>query len=552
MCARQLRLAGALILLIQCQNAGMTKLFTGRIRPLAPAIDTETSAFAVDGDRIAAVGSADALRSQYPNAAETALDGWVMPGLIEAHGHPAFSAVLLSDLVVDIRPVIVADAESVLAALHEAVAYAEGAVFANGWDSLLQRGLPDPDLNFLDELAGSVPLVVIHNSGHSAYFNTAAARTAGIDRTTADPAGAYFARTADGELTGAAVEEAAVEMLIAPLLDIAQQRMPELFITHLHDIAARGITTVSDLSWNPDLTPMVTALRTKGALPVRLRWYEMSRPGGSVTPWGADDTLCKQIGVKTWSDGSPWIGNIATSFPYLDTEATRNLGLEPNHVGEANYTAAELLAIAEPYAANGWQLACHTHGDLAIESTIDVYEQIIIRHGLTDHRFRLDHCGAMTPSQYERAASLGITVSLFVDHITYWGEVLVRDLFGAAHGGSWADAGAAFAAGHRATFHNDGWVTPNEPFRNMAVAESRTTRNGFRMPGGSPVTRNQTLQAQTVNAAWQLFSEDEVGALAPGLLADFIVVDRDPLTVSAEELAETQVRATYLGGVRVV
>lgn len=532
----------------------MTTVFTGQIRPLAPAgtpvsTDDQVEAFAVDDGRVTALGTAADMARQFPDADTIALDGWVMPGLIEPHGHPAYSAILLSHLVTDIRPVTIPDADGVLAALKQAIADADGqAVFANGWDSLLQRGLPDPGIGWLDELAGTTPLVVIHNSGHSAYFNSAAARAAGIDRDTPDPAGAHFGRDAAGVLTGAAFEEAAVEQVVAPMLASAQQHLPELLASHLRDLSHRGITTVSDLSWNPDLNPLVKALNAKGLLPVRLRWYEMSRPGGMAAARDTGDALLRQVGVKTWSDGSPWIGNIATSFPYLDTQATRDLGLEPQHTGSANYTTAQLLQIAEPYAAGGWQLACHAHGDVAITSTLDVYEQIISRHGLTDHRFRLEHCGAMTPAQFERAASLGVTVSLFVDHITYWGEVLVDDLFGAEHGGAWADAGAAFAAGHRATFHNDGWVTPNEPFRNMAVAETRTTRSGFRMPGGTPVTRAQALAGQTTNAAWQLFSEHEVGAIAPGRFADFIVVDRDPVTVSAEELAETVVRATYLAG----
>ena len=530
----------------------MTTVFTGQVRPLAADCEDLVEAFAVDCGRIIALGTAAELASQFPDAEHIALDGWVMPGLIEAHGHPGYSSILLSDLVVDIRPVTIPDASGVVAALRAAVAASDGkAVFANGWDALLQRGLPDPDINWLDELAGDTPLVVIHNSGHSAYFNLAAARAAGVDSTTPDPAGARFGHVETGALDGVAVEEAAVERIVAPLLQSAQQHLPELFVAHLRDLASRGITTVSDLSWNPDLNPLVQGLLTKGALPVRLRWYEMSRPGGTAAARGDDNELFRQIGVKTWSDGSPWIGNIATSFPYLDTKATRALGLEPHHVGTANYTTEQLLSIAETYAAGGWQLSCHTHGDRAIESTLDVYERIIARHSLTDHRFRLEHCGAMTAAQFTRAASLGVTVSLFVDHITYWGEVLVDDLFGPEHGGAWADAGAAFAAGHRATFHNDGWVTPNEPFRNMAVAETRTTRSGYRMPGGTPVTRAQALAAQTTNAAWQLFSEHEVGALAPGLFADFIVVDRDPVTVDAAALITTVVRATYLAGTRV-
>ncbi|MDR2322582.1 MAG: amidohydrolase [Microbacterium sp.] len=544
----------------------MTTLFTGRIRPLSPAAAADlVEALLVDDEgRIVAVGATADLAAQDPSAERVALDGWTMPGLIEPHGHPGTAAVLLSDRVLDLRPVVLPDAESVMSALRSALAAAEGRpVYASGWDALLQRGLPDPDMRLLDDLAGSTPLAIVHNSGHSAYFNAAAARMAGLDRETPDPAGASFGRTADGELSGVALEAAAVEQVVAPLLRSAQADIVELLGAHFADLSRRGITTVSDLSWNPALNPVVDALRAAGRMPLRLRWYEMSRPGGTPAARpsnasdpvdgaaDAEDGIVRQIGVKTWTDGSPWVGNIATSFPYLDTAATRSLGLEPHHRGSSNYTAEELHGIAEPYAAAGWQLACHAHGDLAIDETLDVYERLIEKHGLTDHRFRLEHVGAMTAAQFARAAELGVTVSLFVDHITYWGEVLVDDLFGPERGGAWADAGAAFAAGHRATFHNDGWVTPAEPLRNMAVAETRRTRSGRVMPAGTAVSRAQALAAHTTNAAWQLFSEHEVGSLAPGLFADLVVLDRDPLTAPAEELAEAVVREVHLGGRRV-
>ncbi|HWS50377.1 MAG TPA: amidohydrolase family protein, partial [Microbacterium sp.] len=211
----------------------MTTVFTGRIRPLSPAIDTHAEAMAVGDGRILAIGTEAELSGRFPDAETVALDGWVMPGLIEPHGHPAYSSILLSDLVVDIRPVTVPDADGVLTALRAAVADAEGAVFANGWDALLQRGLPEPGLHFLDELAGTVPLVVIHNSGHSAYFNTAAALAAGVDRETPGPAGASFGRDENGDLTGVALEEAAVEKVVAPMLASAQQHLPRLLTAHL-------------------------------------------------------------------------------------------------------------------------------------------------------------------------------------------------------------------------------------------------------------------------------------------------------------------------------
>lgn len=528
----------------------MTTVYAGMIRPLTAEGGDLAHAIAVSDGRIVGLGGVDELRKAHPDAEHVTLDGWLMPGLIEPHGHPAYSAILLSELVVDIRPVTVPDAHSVLTTLHTAIASGQP-VFANGWDALLQRGLPEPSMAYLDELAGDVPIVLIHNSGHSAYFNAAAAQRAGLDASTPDPPGASFGRTPSGKLTGVATEEAAVEYVVRPLVSAARAQLPRLFAAHLHDLASRGITMVSDLSWNSDLTPLVAELVSRQEMPVRLRWYEMSRPDGSPAARGGGDDWSRQVGVKTWSDGSPWIGNIATSFPYLDTPATRALGLDPHHIGAANYTTAELSEIATPYARGGWQLACHAHGDLAIDSTLDVYERLITSLNLEDHRFRLEHCGAMTPNQFVRAHALGVTVSIFVDHITYWGEVLVNDLFGDERGGAWADAGAAFTAGHRATFHNDGWVTPNEPFRNMAVAETRTTRSGFRMPGGSSVTRAQSLAAHTTNAAWQLFSDHEVGRLDVGLFADFIVVDRDPLTVSSEELAATKILRTYVGGHRV-
>ncbi|MEB4613461.1 amidohydrolase, partial [Leucobacter sp. M11] len=502
--------------------------------------------------RVVATGSAPKMLTLAgPGAASVSLAGFVFPGLIEPHGHPTNAALFLSEYTVDVRPVVVPDADGVIAAIRNRLASRPSTLFVNGWDALLQRGLPAPDRALLDEWSPEIPLVILHNSGHSAYFNSAAARLAGIDERTDDPPGARFLRAADGSLSGVAQETAAVQRVVLAVAAEAEAQLPRLIAEHLAELSGLGYTTVADLGWDPALTPAIGALREQGELPLRLRVYETSRPGGSASvPRGNGDEMLRQIGVKVWSDGSPWVGTIATSFPYLDTAATRALGLEPGHVGEANFSREQLIEIGSGYAPQGWQLACHAHGDLAVSDTLDAYETLIERHGLRDHRMRLEHVGAMTPEQFRRAQSLGVTVSVFVDHLRYWGEVLVDDLFGETRGAAWADAGAAFAAGLRATFHNDGWVTPNEPFQNMAVAETRTSRGGRVLGGGHPVSRADALRAHTVNAAWQLFSEHEVGALAPGRFADFVTLDRDPRTVPADELAQTRVTGTWLAGRR--
>lgn len=526
-------------------------LFTGRfVRTDYDFSDPAglAEAMLVEDGKIVAIGARREVAVPRGTSVVDLGEGWAMPGLIEPHGHPSQAAVQLSDAMIDIRPVIVETAGDVMRLIREALASDRPWVVANGWDSLLQRGLTTPKRHDLDRLAGNKPLVIVNNSGHTAYFNSAAALAAGITRETPDPAGASFGRDANGELNGLAFEAAAVFAIAAPFMREMQAHMPELVLAHLQGLRAQGVTTIADLTWTRDADKLVAALRQSGKLPVRLRSYEMSSPGAtSEIAVTNGDAWLRQIGVKVWSDGSPWVGNIATSFPYLDTQATRDLGLEPGHIGHANYTTEQLIAIGAQYAGEGWQLACHSHGDVAIDSTLDAYEALIDRFKLSDHRFRVEHGGLMTPAQMRRAKQLGVTVSLFVDHITYWGDVLIDDLFG-ERGASWADAGAAFAAGHLATFHNDGTVTPCEPLRNMAVAETRTSRTGRYLGGGTVAKRADTLRAHTSNAAWQLKSEHEIGALSPGLFADFTVLDRDPRTASPEDLANARVLTSAVDG----
>jgi predicted amidohydrolase YtcJ len=504
----------------------------------------------IDGERIHAVGTEQELRSMLPDGATIVElgDRVLMPGLIEPHGHPTSSAILLSDNVVDIRPVVVKDPVHIMELIAKAIAAQPEGVLANGWDPLLQHGLEDPTISSLDEMAGSVPLIIIHNSLHTAFFNTAAANLAGITRDTPDPAGSTYGRDDTGELTGLANETAAIFAIATPFMTKSYADFGALISAELQRANAAGVTTMADMSWNPEQTAMLAAARHDRELTARLRFYEMSYPGGSsAVPLKNGDDTVSQIGIKTWADGSPWVGNIATSFPYLTNATTAAMGLGPDHRGASNFTEQQLTDISRTYAAQGWQLACHAHGDLAIDSVLNAWEAIITELKLTDHRFRLEHVGAMTAAQCERAAALGVTVSVFVDHLYYWGDILVNELFGEP-GKRWADAQAAVAAGIRTTFHNDGSVTPLEPFRNMSVAMTRLSDSGSVLDGAEGVSLEDALKAHTVHAAWQLQSEDQIGSIEAGKFADLIIVDHNPHSVSAEELANTQVLATYFAG----
>ena len=503
---------------------------------------------AVSDGRIVAVGSRSEVAAWIgPNThTEDLGDACVMPGLVEAHGHPLMEAIVLSDRMVDIRPVTLPNADDVVAAVKSETAKrgAEGA-YLNGWDPLLQLGLPEPTLQWLNSVAPDSPLVIIHNSGHKAFFNTAAAQKAGITRDTPDPKGARYGHDADGELDGTAEETGAVFSLLTGAIQPSDY--PEMLHAELRRLNRVGLTTCSEMAFEPAFRPMLEQLRND--LTVRLRVYEVSNEAMTTdqTPVNGDDLL-RQVGIKIWVDGSPWIGNIDLSFPYLDTEAVRTIGVVPGSCGHANYTREQLTEIVHNYFPKGWPMACHVQGDAGVDTILDIYEDVLREHPRDDHRLRLEHVGAIRDEQLRRAHDLGVTCSIFVDQIHYWGDIIVDGLFGAEHGTRWMPCNSALQTGMRISLHNDPPVTPEEPLRNISVAATRVAPSGRVIGPEERITVEQAIRAQTIDAAWQLFSDDVIGSLEVGKYADMVVLSADPRAVPPEQIADLEVRATYLAG----
>ncbi len=522
-------------------------VITGTVLTVDDARPTAEALALADG-RIIAVGDRSAIAGVIGPDTQTIDigDGCVMPGFIEAHGHPLMEAVALSDRIVDIRPVTVAKPDDVLAAVrHEVAVRGQTGAYLNGWDALLQSGLPDPNLDWLDDIAPDSPLVIIHNSGHKAFFNSHAARRNGLTRDTADPKGAKYGRNAEGELDGTAEEIAAVFPLLGGA--IAPDEYPAMLRAECVRLNRAGLTTCSEMAFDPNFGPVLAALHDD--LTVRLRTYEVSNPAMSTAAApGQGDDIVRQVGIKCWVDGSPWIGNIALSFPYLDTDATRTIGVTPGSCGCANYTSEQLTEIVDAYYPLGWQMACHVQGDAGVDTILDVYEQALQRNPRDDHRLRLEHVGAIRPEQLQRAADLGVTCSIFVDQIHYWGDVIVDGLFGPERGSRWMPAGSAVATGMRISLHNDPPVTPEEPLRNISVATTRIAPSGRVLAPEERLTVDQAIRAQTIDAAWQLFADDIVGSLEVGKYADLVVLSADPRAVPPEGIADLDVRATFLAG----
>jgi predicted amidohydrolase YtcJ len=539
------------------------RVFTGgpvlTMDPAAP----DAEALAVRDGTITAVGAArDVLPLRGRGTDVVDLQGQaLLPGFVEAHGHPTIMGLAIAPPALDVRPFTVPTGREVYDKIRAAVASAPGRpVGAYGIDLLLQRDLASPTRDLLDGISPYAPLVVVSNSGHAAYGNTPALRAAGITVATPDPPGARFVRDESGEPTGEAHESAAV---IALMNTVAGDRLDEHHVrTALRWSFAQharvGITTVTEMAAEPRLLPDLRAAAEQPDAEVRVRAYVMGTPelaadpGRRFTGYAPAREMFGVSGMKLWADGTPWQGSIATSFPFRAGDATVRIGLDRCAHGGMNYSTDELAFLAAAFTAQGFPVATHVHGDVTCEAVLHAYETAAggDPERLRSLRPRLEHCGAVTADQYRRAARLGATVSLFMDHVRWWGDVLADDLFGPDVAARWMAARTAVDAGHRVSLHNDGVCSPTDPLSGVATAITRRCHPSGRVRGPDErLTIEEALRAVTAGPAWQLHLENEIGMLRTGMRADLVVLTTDPRTVHPDRFQEdVAVTATYLGG----
>lgn len=518
-------------------------------------------AVAVSGERIVAVGSVDDCRAALPDAEVVDTGAAALaPGFIEPHGHPLISGVATQAPARSIAPWDCPTWADVQTVFTDALATTDPdtPLWFAGYDALL-HGHPAPDAKELDGIFGDRVALLTDNSGHGIYFNSALIRSYGWDiDPPADPVASHYGRHADGSLNGQGYELPVVTAVTGPLM--AKMGNPLVSAAHYFALMARGgYTSTSDMTYDPKFAAGYEALAAAPSCPLRVSMWEMSISDTYSEPatFAAGEAWLTKAGVKLWTDGSPWVGNIAISFPYLDTETTRTAGIDPATAGGAqsmNYSREQLDAILDHAAPAGWQMAFHANGDLALDLALDAYEGALTRHGLlgSDHRWRLEHCGAGTRAQFDRAARLGVHVSLAPFQYYYWGDLLDGAMFDSEHGARWQAFGDAVASGACVSLHNDGSVSPPAPVVNIATAVTRRTRDGGVHRPDQAITLDQAWRAQTIDAARTLRRDHLVGSVEVGKLADFVELSADPWTVEPEALIDTvAVTGTWLGGHRI-
>ncbi|MEI2730256.1 MAG: amidohydrolase [Candidatus Nanopelagicales bacterium] len=515
-------------------------------------------AVAVTDGLISAVGSSAEVAGLLGDATEVVdfEGGTLCAGFVEPHSHVLLMAMLLAPQVSDCRSFNCPTWQDIEAVISERVAQTPAGepILIYGLDPIVHDH-PMPSRDELDAFTTSHPLVVIALSAHTISANTAAFEFAGITAETPDPPGGRFGKAADGSLDGVVHEATAVAMTAGPLLAAADFDLVASLRDQAADLSRAGFTTVGELLVQDHDMPVMAALQAAGDLPIRLRWYEGTnhtlKPTGSA---GDTDPMVRQVGLKLWVDGSPLEGKILSSEPFLDTKVTRDMGLTAPCCGSANYTEEELLTIVRAYADSGLQFACHVQGDAATDRILNVYETVLRERNMigTDHRWRLEHCGETTKAQFERANSLGVTCSMFVRHVYYFGDTYVDDILGEDRGSHWMRLRSAIDSGISISLHHDGYFTPPVPIGNLETATTRVSKSGRKLGTDECIAIDEALNAITINAAWHLFSDTEVGSIEVGKFADFTELSADPYTVEPSDLEATvRVLGTWINGTRV-
>lgn len=519
-------------------------------------------AVAVSDDTIVAVGTLEQCRAALPGATVVDTRAQVLlPGFVEPHSHPFVSGVTTQAPAVSIAPWVASTWAEVVTIFTTTAAASEPSLplVFNGFDALL-HGRPAPDAATLDEIFGDRVVVVADNSGHGTYFTSALIAKNGWDvAVPADPVGGRFGRTANGALDGKAYEVPANTLVLGPVLLELGGNMLSSAAQYYALMARAGITSTSDMTYSADLTAGYEALAALPGVPLRVSMWQVSTAEGYTEPvaFDAGDRLLVKQGVKLWTDGSPWIGNVAISFPYLATETTHRAGIDPATAGgeaSMNYGRHDVDAILDECAPLGWQMSFHSNGDLAIDFALDAYERALSEHGLlgTDHRWRIEHVGAGRRDQFERAAALGVHLSMAPFQYYYWGDLLDGEMFDSTHGARWQAFGDAVASGACVSFHNDGSVSPPSPLLNVQTAVTRQTSSGTVHAPEQRIDIDAALRAHTIDAARTLNRDRLVGSLTPGKLADFVELSADPYEVDPATLTtNVTVLGTWLGGERV-
>jgi hypothetical protein len=503
--------------------------------------------------RIAFVGAEKAARKVAgQDAAVRDLNGaTLLPGFIDAHSH--FTVATMSAGGLDLRDkahAAVTDIPGVQAAIRSHIA--RSSTKPGGWTTVWQfdqetlaekRYITRAEL---DAIAPDRPLVVLHVSLHGAVANSAALKAAGIDESTPAPPGGMMLRDDAGKLNGVLLEKAMFLLLAKMPQPTAEQKLTALDAAQ-NAYFAEGYTHAQDGATQPPDIAFLTGAAARERLKIDLALLPFSTGLDALLAnpdlkFGSYEGHVKLQGIKFVLDGSV---QGRTGFFTRDYQRGSPEGHQPWH-GEPILSEADFIAQAKKVHDRGWQLFVHANGDAAIDMAIRGFDALGIT-AADNRRPIVIHSQFQRRDQLPAYARIGVGPAYFSNHSWYWGDVH-RTNFPAEVVDFISPLRSARAAGLTPSNHSDYSVTPLDTRFMLWTSMARVSPTGIVSGADERIDAYAALQALTTGPAWQIFEEDRKGRIKGGLLADFVILDKNPLTTPVDAIKAIKVLETIKEG----
>jgi predicted amidohydrolase YtcJ len=504
------------------------------------------SALAVRGGRVAFVGSEhEALLLRGPSTRVIDAAGQtVIPGMIDAHAH-------LFELGTFLHDIDLTDTRSYEAIVSRVAARVKDVpagrwVIGRGWDQNKWGDTRFPTHEALSRVTPNNPVVLGRIDGHALLVNAAAMKAAGVTAATKDPAGGRIERGEGGEPTGVFVDNA-MALIDRVIPQRSHDEMRTATLAAIAECNRYGLVGLTDAGEPRNVIDLFEELAKADQFSLRV--YAM------VGDDSADIAHYFQRGpqsalydghlwiraIKLYADGALGSRGAALLDPYSD---------DPKNTGLLKSTPGHLRDVSTQALKRGFQVATHAIGDRGNRVALDAYEAALEAVPTVDHRFRIEHVQVLDHADVPRFARLGVIPSMQAVHQTsdmYWAATRLgyARTFGAYAWRSLLNTGVIIPEG------SDFPVERVNPLYSFHAAVSRQDDDNW-PPGGwfpeQKMTREEALKGMTIWAAYAQFQEQVTGSLTPGKYADFVILDRDIMTVPPSEILGTRVTATYIAG----
>lgn len=501
--------------------------------------DFSVLVFGADG-RIVATGD-ESLLDGIPE--DRRIDGggrFVLPGLTDAHAHLYSQGVLTASLNLMGTPSVEAAVEHIR---EYAASRRTGWILGRGWNQVLWPVKEFPTAADIDAVVADRPVWLRRIDGHAGWANSNALEIAGIDADTPDPVGGKIVRDKNGKATGILIDNA-MALVEQHVPDPTRDEIRESYASAIDSLLALGITGVHDAGISKTEAEVYMSMADDGQLGMRI--YAMLSDTGAnldafaepIRAYGND--YLDIASVKLYSDGALGSRGAAMIEPYDD---------DPENRGLPFYTQEELDGFVRKANDKGFQVGIHAIGDLGNRMALDAFARA--QDGKPSPlRNRVEHAQIIALDDIPRFSELGVIASMQPVHATS-DMNMAEDRVGPQRikgGYAWRrllDSGAVIASG------SDFPVELPDPFHGLYAAVARQDREGLPEGGwyrDQAMTRAEALRSYTLGAAYAAHQEERFGSLEAGKWADFIVIDRDYFTVPSDEIDDTRVLQTWVGG----